>query len=484
MMRLVVISNRVCNPAREGASPGGMTVGIAGALTDQGGVWLGWSGDVVERSGPRRHRISVGPVDYVTLDLPATDFAGYYSRFSNQLLWPLAHERPDLAVYDSDSFAAYLRINATFADELVRLLRPEDLIWVHDYHLIPLAHAMRVRGVRNPIGFFLHTPFPQPDGLMALPIHDSLADFLNAFDVIGFQTRSDLRRFRSFVAVQSWSDMRRPMHRAVPPRAEVFPVSIETEEFAALAATSHVAHPKLAAAFGRIGPDAAPIIAIDRLDYSKAVPRHFQFMDALLRLHPHSARSASLIQVAPVGREDIPAYRREAELAGRAYANLKRRHPRRTPPVAQFLTEGVDRASLAAACRRSRVGLVTPWRDGMNLVAKEYVAAQDPANPGVLVLSRFAGAADELAAGALLVDPANSEAVAHAIHRALTMDLQDRRRRWEAMMEVLRENDVARWSSRFLDTLRRVPWWPFATNPVRHPPLVAGRSSASVRNVA
>jgi trehalose 6-phosphate synthase len=475
-MRLVVVSNRVAVPDGSAAQAGGMTVGIVGALKADGGLWLGWSGQLVDGPTPERHHHADGAVEYVTLDLPASGFQGYYTGFANQVLWPLLHTRPDLVAYRRDDYDAYLTINAIFADELTRVLRPDDVVWVHDYHLIPLAHGLRARGVRNRIGFFLHTPFADPDDLMRLPVGDSIAEFLCAYDLVGLQTSADLQAFRAFLALRPLANRRGPLRLAVPPRSDVFPIGIDTAEFEDTAATAAIEDPALAAAFARLKPGVTPIIAVDRLDYSKGIAERVCALEAFFNLNPGFARNVSLVQVAPVGRSEIPAYRNEAARVEHAFDALGSRPDRGDVPPAQLLTEGVDRRSLAAAYRRSRVAMVTPLRDGMNLVAKEYVAAQDPDDPGVLVLSRFAGAADELDVGALLVDPCDLEDVAQALHRALIMPLAERQQRWRRMIAVVRHNDAAHWSSRFVAALARAER---AAARVPAAPLASGQDTRS-----
>ncbi len=475
-MRLVVVSNRVAVPNASAGQAGGMTVGIVGALKTHGGLWLGWSGQLIESTTAQPHRHVDGAVEYVTLDLPATEFQGYYAGFANQVLWPLFHGRCDLVAYNRAAYESYLAINALFADELARALRPDDVVWVHDYHLIPLAHGLRARGVRNRIGFFLHTPFADPDDLMRLPVGDSVAEFLCAYDLVGLQTSADLQAFREFLALRPLANRRGPLRLAVPPRSDAFPIGIDTEEFEDTAATAVIEDPALVAAFERVKPDATPIIAVDRLDYSKGIAERVCALETFFYLHPEFARKVSLIQVAPVGRSEIPAYRNEAARVKHAFDALKTIQDWGDVPPAQLLTDGVDRRSLAAAYRRSRVAMVTPLRDGMNLVAKEYVAAQDPDDPGVLVLSRLAGAANELDVGAILVDPCDPEDVAQALHRALIMPLAERQQRWRRMIAVLRHNDAAYWSSRFVAALARVERLE-ARTPAR--PLASGQGTRS-----
>ncbi|MEW5424843.1 trehalose-6-phosphate synthase [Amorphus sp. 3PC139-8] len=452
-MRLFVVSNRVAVSTGQSA-PGGMTVGIEGALRAHGGVWVGWSGKASTDGSVSSRCVAHGNVDYVTLDLPPEKFQGYYAGFANQVLWPLCHGRRDLVAYSSGDFESYLHVNGLFADELVRRLGPDDLIWIHDYHLVPLARALRARGVGSRIGFFLHTPFADPDDLFDLPVHGAIAESLEAYDLLGFQTRGDLESFRTFISRSRASRRLGSVHLTSPPRADVFPIGIETAEFESTARAAQIVDTRLSAIFDRLGSGIAAIISADRLDYSKAIPEKFRAFGAFLELHPEYEERVCLVQVAPIGRSEIPAYALEAARTRSAYRDLRAAHQRAELPVAELLTESVDRPSLAAAFRRSRVGLVTPFRDGMNLVAKEYVAAQDADDPGVLVLSSFTGAAEELSGGALLVDPREALSVVRALRQALEMGIEERRARWSKMISVICRNDAAAWAGNFIESLR------------------------------
>lgn len=451
-MRLVVVSNRVTWP--DGATkPGGMAVGIEAVLKTYRGVWIGWSGRCSGDDGVRaRHRLVRNGIEYITLDLPCEEFHGYYSGFSNQVLWPAFHGRQDLLAPSPSDYRDYLTINEIFADELSRTLRPDDLIWIHDYHLIPLGHILRRRGIRNRIGFFLHTPFSKPATLTPLPMAADIAAFLCAYDLLGFQTPTDRQAWKDFLNAQTFPGTSRLTRRTFPPRSAVMPIGIDTAEFEEAARKNRIDDRQLLRVFDHLPVGVTPIIAVDRLDYSKGLAERCTAFDAFLKEYPSFEGQVSLIQVAPDGRQDIPAYRDEKMRVERAFSRLRAAHPERQ--VAHLLTDAIDRSSLAAAYRRCRVGLVTPLRDGMNLVAKEYVAAQNPANPGALILSRFAGAARELETGAILVDPFDITAVAAAIKRALTITRTERIWRWETMIKSLRRNNAAQWAKRFIETLQ------------------------------
>lgn len=463
MGRMIVVSNRVPLPDKDGVMPaGGLAVAVNAALQDSGGIWFGWSGESVEEGEPRpvTHR-QHGAIDFALTDLSARDVDEYYSGFANRVLWPLFHCRIDLAEYSRRDKDGYFRVNRMFADRLMPLIEPDDIIWVHDYHLIPLAEELRRRGVTNRIGFFLHIPWPPADILFTMPIHDQIMKGLSAYDLVGFQTDHDLDNYISCLIREGVGD-RAPespagdASRAVITaygrtfHAQTFGIGIETQEFADLAAQS--TDTETVTDLRRSMGGRELIIGVDRLDYSKGIPQRIMAFEQFLELNPDRVGNVTLLQIAPSSRSDVPEYRdmrAEVEsLAGRVNGTMGRID---WTPI-RYINQSVDRDSLAALYREARVGLVTPLRDGMNLVAKEYVAAQNPDDPGVLVLSRFAGAARELS-GAVLCNPYDSEQTARAIEWALTMTLEERRRRWRDMMDYLLKNDIQSWCKSYLAAL-------------------------------
>ncbi|KGM56575.1 alpha,alpha-trehalose-phosphate synthase [Lysobacter arseniciresistens ZS79] len=458
MSRLVVVSNRVALPGRAGS--GGLAVALQAALEDssfqdRGGLWFGWSGDIADGTSGQLHETRAGNIDYVTMDLSREDHDDYYNGFANRTLWPLLHFRMDLVDYSRETWDAYRRVNALFADRLAPLLRDDDVVWIHDYHLIPLASLLRERGVRCRLGFFLHVPMPSSDILAALPHHGRLFEGLSAHDLVGFQTSRDLERFQDYVRlfgrgrVIEHGVLETATGRRL--RAGAFPISIDTDGIArqAAAAVGKSSFKRLARSLsGR-----ALAIGVDRLDYSKGLPERFRAFERYLQRYPDQLGQVTFLQIAPVSRGGVIEYqtlRSELEqLAG--HINGGHAEPDWTPM--RYVNRNFPHASLTGFYRLARVGLVTPLRDGMNLVAKEYVAAQDPDDPGVLVLSAFAGAARELDA-ALLVNPYDLDGVAAAIARAVGMPLEERRERWQAMMTRLRDHDITDWRRGYLQTLR------------------------------
>ena len=422
------------------------------ALRDRDGVWFGWSGNIVDADTGAARTMTSGATTYATVDLTRAEYERYYLGFANATLWPILHYRLGLVDYDRDDYEGYLQVNARFARALQPLLRPDDFVWVHDYHLIPFAAALRRLGVGNPIGFFLHTPFPSADVLSALPRHEELLAALVAYDLVGFQTDDLLQAFLGcltrLVAGSSPGCSRFLAGRSY--RTGVFPVGIDADALAG--AADQAAHSTELRRLESSLQGRGLVIGVDRLDYSKGIAQRFKAIEKLLNEWPEHRRNVDYLQVTPHSRDELPHYRalrRELEAsAGRIngkYAECD------WSPI-HYVNKSFSRQTLAAFYRLAHVGLVTPLRDGMNLVAKEFVAAQSAADPGVLVLSRFAGAARELG-GALLVNPIDTSEIAGALHRALAMPLQERQERWRAMIAILRDNTIETWRASFLAAL-------------------------------
>jgi trehalose 6-phosphate synthase len=453
--RLVAVSNRA-GPVRGAAAAGGLAVGLVDALRERGGLWFGWSGRTAAagRGGVRREVMD--GITLATLDLTQQDFDNYYCGFCNNCLWPLLHFRIDLMRFERREFAAYRRVNARFGRSLARLLRAGDCVWVHDYHLMPLAEELRRHRVRQRIGFFLHTPFPPTEILSTLPEHESLVRALFAYDLIGFQTEADVERFREHVRRACGGTARGSVISAFGREMSVgaFPIGIDVDQFHRFAFTAPGNREFVRMQSVLRGRD--QFIGVDRLDYSKGLLRRMDAFGRYLEGNPRAHGKVILLQVAPVSRGDVAAYRSFRRELDREAARVNGRFARFDWTPVHYLNRALPRRTLAGLYRASRVGIVTPMRDGMNLVAMEYVAAQDPADPGVLVLSRFAGAAHYLRE-ALIVNPYDGEETAAAMHVAREMRIQERRRRHEALMRRLRARDVAYWRRDFLAALAQTP---------------------------
>lgn len=453
--RTVVVSNRVA-PVDEGkAAAGGLAVAVLAALRRSGGLWFGWSGEVVPVPGDTVTVTETGRLARATVDLGERDRTEYYAGFANATLWPLFHYRVDLVKFDRGNYAGYRRVNAEFARKLKGLLRPDDIIWAHDYHLIPLAEELRRLGVRNRIGFFLHTPLPPRELLATLPVHRELMGCLSAFDLAAFQTDTDrdhlcdylVREADAAVEERGEGAVVRAFGRAF--RVEAHPIGIDTGHVERSAGTGSVREvERLKASLG----GRRLIVGVDRLDHTKGLPRRFDAFAHFLRAHPGHRGRVTMMQVAPPGRGGAAGHseiRRTLEtLAGHVNGELAEVD---WEPI-RYMNRSFGRRTLLGFLRLARVGLVTPLRDGMNLVAMEYLASQPPDDPGVLVLSRFAGAARYLP-DALIVNPYDVEGVAEAIRTALTMPAGERRERWRSSMKFLRSNSVEAWHGRFVSRL-------------------------------
>ena len=455
MSRLVCVSNRISLP-RKSAAPGGLAVGILSALKRTGGLWFGWGGETIdtEPGDPDLH-IREG-VTYATVDLRQREFELYYNGYANEVLWPLFHYFLKGMRYSSEQRDAYESVNRTFAAKLLPLLEPRDVIWVHDYHLIPLARMLRESGVKRPIGFFLHIPFPNIEMLRVLPSYAELLSDLTNYDVVGFQTENDLRAFHSGIEHLFGAEAIKPDGRIRIGdrllRADVFPIGVDVaavQEEAASAMSTEVVRRMTDSLVGR-----SLMMGVDRLDYSKGLVERFHAYQHFLETYPDNLGRITYIQIAPLSRTDVRAYAEIRQQLEQAAGRTNGRFADTDWTPIRYLNRNFPHATLMGFIRAAKVGLVTPLRDGMNLVAKEFVAAQDSGDPGVLILSNLAGAARELSA-ALLVNPYDVRGVSHAMQAALSMPLNERRERHADMMKVLRRNDIAAWTRRFMEALEQ-----------------------------
>jgi trehalose 6-phosphate synthase len=450
MSRLVVVSNRVAQPRETRA--GGLAAAMRAALKETGGVWFGWSGKLVAAPARQLHRESAGVIDYALLDLTREEYDAYYLGFSNRTLWPLLHFQPTVMQYSRAQYAGYRAVNALFAKKLAPLLRDDDRIWIHDYHLIPLAAELRALGIGARIGFFLHIPLPPPELLVNLPCHEDLMMTLGAYDLIGVQVEDDADAlFRYFLGAPG-------THRAGDfveidgrrTRIAAFPISIDTTEVArqSLNALGKAPLRKLRASLDR----RKLAVGVDRLDYSKGLPRRFAAFGRFLAEHREWLSKVSYLQIAPPSREEVPEYRELRSKLERFTGATNGRYAEPDWVPIRYVNRSFAQTTLAGFYRIAQLALVTPLRDGMNLVAKEFIAAQPPDDPGALVLSRFAGAARELPQ-AILVNPYDPEGLVEGIERGLTMPQEERRERWHAMFEHVSVHDIAAWRRDFLAAL-------------------------------
>ncbi len=455
MNRLVVVSNRVTkSDSSSSGSKGGLAVGVTAAMSQDGGLWFGWNGKVESREESAAKLEKVGNIEYATVSLKPTDYNQYYKGFANSVLWPLFHQRPDLMCYESVDYQGYLSVNRKMADRLLPLLRPDDVIWIHDYHLIPMGRMLRESGVKCAVGFFLHTPFPPLDLLRTVPGYQDILTSLMSYDLVGFQTEADYIGFYMSVGYGLKGESlpgNRYRFGDLTCTAGVYPISIETEALRAASKSGEATEEcrRLSSSLS----NRQLIIGVDRLDYSKGLGHRMQAYERLLKTRQEFLRQVVYLQIAPVSRGDVEAYRDLARTIDRHVGHINGTYADFDWMPLRYLTRGFRRNTILAMYNLASVGFVTPLRDGMNLVAKEYVAAQDPEDPGVLVLSRMAGAADEMDA-AVQVNPYDVEETANCLAQALAMPLDERIDRWRRMMNVLRTNSIHSWQARFLSDLR------------------------------
>lgn len=457
-MRLVVVSNRVAIPSGGRTPPGGLAVAVLAALKEHGGLWFGWSGETTDSTDPEPQIVHRHKITFATVDLDTEAHEQYYNGFCNSVLWPLCHYRTQYIEYHREEWHAYNRVNELFARKLAPLLQPDDVIWVHDYHLFSLASKLRELDVQNRVGFFLHIPFPAWGLWRSLPAYKELLQHTCDYDLVGFQTHDDLLAYHNCIRYGlnlTVDDENRITVDGRRLEAAVFPIGIDVKSVQSMARESAESstRKRLVKSLRR----RKLIIGVDRLDYSKGLLSRFQSFERFLERFPDHDRKCVFLQVAPQSRKDVEAYseiRRELEEAA---GHINGRFADFDWVPIRYLNQGFSRKVLMGFLRSAHVGLVTPLRDGMNLVAKEYVAAQDPRNPGVLVLSRLAGAARELDVGAVMVNPFDLDAVAEGLDQALSMPLDERVERWQTMMDVLRKNDIRAWRTSFVERLTGGP---------------------------
>jgi trehalose 6-phosphate synthase len=438
---------------------GGLAGALNSALKDYGGLWFGWSGQESEEQVGGINLQRTDGVTTATIDLPRRDVDEYYNGYANATLWPLFHYRLDLTQYEVETGKGYERVNELFAESVMPLIEPDDLVWVHDYHLLPLGERLRARGMKNRIGFFLHIPWPPTRLFVSLPFHERLVSTMLAYDLIGFQTVEWRESFLHYCSKELGAEVNettgeiRYEGRTVIARA--YPIGIDWDNFQSLGET-----PEAAEAERRLRAsirDRVSMIGVDRLDYSKGLPERLDGIGRFFDQHPERARELVFIQIAPPSREDVESYQQIRLMLEQKSAQINGARSEVDLVPIRYVNRGYSHAELYGFFRASKIGLVTPLRDGMNLVAKEYIAAQDPDDPGVLILSRFAGAALQLGIGedegAVLVNPYSPDDLSHAIRIALEMPLEERKSRYHAMIGTIREDNVRIWAKNFYDDL-------------------------------
>jgi trehalose 6-phosphate synthase len=481
LLNLVVVSNRVARGKANEPMTGGLAAALLPVVENSGAIWVGSSGRVRDgfQKEPFAEIEALGSGALAMLDLPAAHYGGYYEGFANSALWPALHSRSDLIRVTQGDYLSYREVNAFMARALLRFNKQDTAFWVQDYHFLALGAELRELGVTGPVGFFLHTPWPAHAIIEGVPHHRELIEAMLAYDLIGFQTQDDRDNFLGYVK----TNLELAVHDDVVisqhgrTRAAVFPIGIDAEKFAQQAAKA-VLHPEVSRLRRSLNGERLAI-GVDRLDYSKGLINRISAFDRLWTEHSHLARSVSLLQIATPSRGAIEAYGQLQSEVAKLVSDVNGRHGEVDWTPIRYLNKGFGQAVLAGLYRTAQVGVVTPLHDGMNLVAKEYVAAQNPADPGVLVLSKFAGAANELDT-ALLVNPHDVDGMARTIATALSMPLTERRMRYEAMMKKLRGHSIQQWFADFIEALQDSQVDKAATAPrVETPTLWPRRTAGS-----
>jgi len=467
-VRLIVVSNRLpFTFKRDGdgaglwrAEPGGggLVTALLPVLRDRGGMWIGWPGTTGDPAELDAALAAAGANAGYTLagvPLTAEEMDKFYLGFSNEIIWPLFHDLQSLCNFDPAYWRTYCEVNAKYADVVKAHTSSGDFVWIHDYHLMNVGAELRRRGVRSRLGFFLHIPFPSPDLFMKLPWRLSLLQALLEFDLIGFQTALDRRNFVQCarllvkdVPIEGRGQVMAARVGKREVRIGAFPISIDFAAFQRRAGTPEVT--EKAQELHRLLPGRKVILGVDRLDYTKGIPLRLKAFENFLERYPELRERVSFIQVVVPSREDIPEYHRlrtEIEqLVGHINGRFAR--PGGWVPI-WYEYRSLSRLELLAYYRAADIGLITPLKDGMNLVAKEYCTCSIEEDC-VLILSEFAGAAAQLYRGALLVNPYDIEGVADAIRRAFGMPAEERQARMRRMRNSIREQDVFWWVDSFL----------------------------------
>ena len=454
-MNLVVVSNRVARGKANEPMTGGLAAALLPVVEKSGAIWVGSSGRV--RDGNQKEPFAeveaLGAGALAMLDLPAAHYGGYYEGFANSALWPALHSRADLIRASEGDYVSYREVNAFMARALLRFKKPDSVFWIQDYHFLALGAELRELGVSQPIGFFLHTPWPARGVTGAVPHHRELIEAMLAYDLIGFQTEEDCENFLTYVHTDLGLVVVDGIviSRHGKTRAAVFPIGIDPQKFAQQAVKAST-HPDVSRLRRSLNGERLAI-GVDRLDYSKGLVNRIKAFDRMWTQNPQLKRAASLLQIATPSRGAIEAYGNLQSEVARLVSDVNGIHGEVDWTPIRYLNKGFGQGVLSGLYRAAQVGVVTPLQDGMNLVAKEYVAAQNPADPGVLVLSKFAGAANELDA-ALLVNPHDIDGMARTLATALSMPLVERRMRWEAMMAKLHDHTIQQWFADFIEALQ------------------------------
>ena len=463
---LILVSNRLpttIEPGPDGpvlkGSSGGLVTALRPVLKARKGYWIGWAGKGHESDIDRLlAKSNAGSsCQLVSVWLTQAERNGFYAGFSNEIVWPLFHDLQSRCNFDPTYWRAYVTVNGKFADAVAQVAKKDSVVWIHDYHLMLTGEFVRKRGLGCRLGFFLHIPFPPLDIFEKLPWRSEILRALFEFDVVGFQTPRDqrnflgcVRRFLPEVELRRNDEQvdAKAGHHTTQIRA--IPIGIDFDEF-----SGHAQQPEIVERAAEIRRDMQGrqmMLGVDRLDYTKGVPERLRALRHLLESRRQMRRQITLVQIVVPSREAIPKYRElklEIEMLV-SQINGQFGDPGWVP--VHYIHRALERPELLALYSAADIALITPLKDGMNLVSKEFCAAQ-VGEPGVLILSEFAGSADQLENGAILVNPYDIESVAEAVHSAYRMPRDERARRMQKLRRRVRNGNVFRWCDEFYSYL-------------------------------
>ena len=464
--RLVVVSNRL-PIALEGQEDdltitpgkGGLVTALAPVLRNRGGLWIGWSGASgdPELGGMLRDFSKDAGYDLHTVPLSQDEVRDFYQGFSNEVIWPLFHDFQSRCNFQPEYWRTYLEVNDRFARVIAEHSRPTDFVWVHDYHLMHVAAKLKEQGCARKAGFFLHIPFPTPDIFLKLPWRKQVLKALTQFDLVGFHTLGDRKNFLKCMTTLvkgAKASGRGPVITVTLEdgrelRVGYFPISIDFKDFSGLARTKEAAG--LASQIRQALKRRVILLGADRLDYTKGIPQRFEAMRSLMRRYPELRNKVSLLQIVVPSREKLPEYQAQKMEIESLVGDINGEFGEPGYVPIQYLYRNLGRDELVGYYRAADMALVTPLRDGMNLVAKEYCAC-NITEDGALILSEFAGAAAQLQRGAFLVNPYDVEGVADTIHRVYHMDLAVKRNYMRKLRALVRKYDIFWWVDAFLES--------------------------------
>jgi trehalose 6-phosphate synthase len=443
--------------AKQGS--GGLVTALAPVLSRRRGVWIGWPGTTgrADVEGALNRASDGTGYSLSPVMLTREEIDDYYYGFSNEIIWPLFHGFETRCRFRPAYWKRYLEVNEKFARSVKEHGLANDYVWVQDYHLMLVGHFLKSLGTNRHTGFFLHIPFPPVDTFMKLPWRSQLLEALLDYELLGFQTARDRRNFiRALNEVHDQEIRVRGRGTTISVsagdgarRAGVFPISIDYGDFAGRAESETVSA-KARHIRDSLGARHV-VLGVDRLDYTKGIPERLEAFATLLRKHPGLRGKTVLVQVVVPSRQDVSEYRSLRSEIEQLVGKINGKYTSRGWVPVHFLYRSMERDELIAHYRAADIGLVTPLRDGMNLVAKEYCACSVEED-GVLVLSEFAGATAELQRGGLLVNPYDVEGTADALHDAVRMSTAERRQRMGRMRKTIRKRDIFRWTDSFLQT--------------------------------